>query len=94
MLDAKPTYKNWKHEENMRTFKEVVIYTKDYCPYCVRVKNYLNSQKIDFKQIRVDEDPKLYEELKSRTNHLTVPQIFVDGKFIGGANEFFSWIIE
>lgn len=76
----------------MKTLKNVIIYTKDYCPYCVRVKNYLTSKKIDFTQVRVDDDPKTYEELKAKTNHFTVPQVFVSGVFIGGASEFFSWI--
>ena len=47
---------------------------------------------VEFKQIRVDEDPKGYMELKEKTNHQTVPQIFVDGQFIGGAKEFFEWM--
>ncbi len=76
----------------MRTLENVVIYTKDHCPFCTRVKNYLTSEKVDFKQVRLDEDPKAYEELKQKTNHLTVPQVFVNGKFIGGATDFFAWI--
>lgn len=76
----------------MKKLNNVVIYTKDYCPYCVKVKNYLTSNNIEFKQIRVDENPRIYEELKAKTEHLTVPQIFIDGEFIGGAMEFFSWL--
>ena len=79
-------------EEKMKALKNVIIYTKDYCPFCPRVKNSLTSNKVEFKQIRVDEDPKGYMELKEKTNHQTVPQIFVDGQFIGGAKEFFEWM--
>lgn len=57
-----------------------------------RVKNFLTSKNVEFKQIRVDEDPMGYMELKEKTNHQTVPQIFVDGQFIGGAKEFFEWM--
>jgi hypothetical protein len=32
------------------------------------VKEYLTSEKVDFKQIRVDDDPKTYDELKKKTN--------------------------
>ncbi len=79
-------------EEKMKALKNVVIYTKDHCPFCARVKNYLTAEKVDFKQIRVDDDPKTYLELKERTNLQTVPQVFVDGEFIGSATDFFSWI--
>jgi glutaredoxin 3 len=51
---------NQMKEEKMKTLKNVVIYTKDHCPFCARVKNYLTSEKVDFKQIRVDDDPKTY----------------------------------
>ena len=78
--------------KEMKELKDVVIYTKDHCPFCTRVKNYLTAEKVDFKQVRLDDDPKVYMELKKKTNHQTVPQIFVDGKFIGGATDFFSWI--
>ena len=44
----------------MKALKNVIIYTKDYCPFCARVKNFLTSNKVEFKQIRVDEDPKGY----------------------------------
>lgn len=83
---------NLSREENVKNLKNVIIYTKDFCPYCIRVKNYLVEENIDFKQIRVDDDPQGYQELKKKTNHMTVPQIFVDGQFIGGASEFFSLV--
>lgn len=76
----------------MKELKNVVIYTKDHCPSCARVKNYLTSEEVDFKQIRLDEDPKTYEDLKEKTKLQTVPQVFVDGKFIGSAQNFFAWI--
>ncbi len=79
-------------EETMKALKNVVIYTEDHCPFCLLVTNYLTSEKVDFKQIRLDEDPKAYFDLKEKTNLQTVPQIFVDGKFIGGTAAFFSWI--
>ena len=76
----------------MRELKNIVIYTKDHCPFCNRVLSYLNSMGAEFKKIRVDDSAELYEELKMKTNHRTVPQIFVNEEFIGGAKEFFEWI--
>ncbi len=83
---------NQMKEKKMKELKNVVIYTKDHCPFSTRVKNYLISEKVDFKQIRVDDDEKTYTELKEKTKLQTVPQVFVDGKFIGSATDFFAWI--
>jgi arsenate reductase-like glutaredoxin family protein len=57
---------NQTKEEKMKELKNVVIYTKDHCPFSKRVKEYLTSEKVDFKQIRVDDDPKTYDELKKK----------------------------
>ncbi len=72
--------------------KKVRIYTKSHCPYCAQVKDYLKDNNIEFENKDMDQDPKFYEELKKATKHKTVPQIFVNDEFIGGAKEFFQWI--
>lgn len=66
---------------------KVVIYSKDFCPFCVRAKNLLNQKKVSFEEIMVDKDPKLFSELKEKSGMLTVPQIFIDDKLIGGFTE-------
>lgn len=63
--------------------KAIKIYTKDYCPYCVRAKNLLKGKGLEFEEINV-EDEALFEELKKRTGLRTVPQIFVGDQLIGG----------
>ncbi|MFZ5628005.1 MAG: glutaredoxin [Spirochaetota bacterium] len=63
---------------------QVTIYSKDYCPYCVRAKEFFAKKQINFHEIDVEKDPAAYEELKRKTNHMTVPQIFIGDKFIGG----------
>ncbi len=35
----------------------------------------------------VDTNPELYVELKERTGHMTVPQIFIGDEFVGGYTE-------
>ena len=66
---------------------KVIIYSKDFCPFCVRAKNLLNQKGISFEEIMVDKDPKLFSELKEKSGMLTVPQIFIDDKLIGGFTE-------
>jgi glutaredoxin 3 len=66
---------------------KVVIYTKSYCPYCVRAKNLFNNKGVAFEEIFMDGKPDEYERLKARTGMMTVPQIFIDDKLIGGYDD-------
>ncbi len=66
---------------------KVKIYSKDYCPYCVRAKNLLREKNIVFEELMMDENPEEYSKLKARTGMMTVPQIFIGDKFIGGYTE-------
>ena len=71
---------------------KVKVYVKPFCPFCVRVTRYLTQNNIDFEEIDVSYTPDVYEHLKRQTNHMTVPQIFINDKFIGGSDEFFQLI--
>lgn len=66
---------------------KVVIYSKTYCPFCVRAKNLFSGKGVEFEEIMVDSKPELFVELKERTGMMTVPQIFIDDKLIGGFTE-------
>lgn len=68
----------------------VILYTKPSCPYCVRAKQLLEQKGIAFTDINVATDPKVYAELKQRTNHHTVPQIFINDQFIGGCDQLYA----
>jgi glutaredoxin 3 len=70
----------------------VKIYVKDYCPFCIQVESYLKRNEIAFEKVEVSDSPKEYQELKQRTGHQTVPQVFIDNEFIGGAQEFMSFV--
>lgn len=66
---------------------QVTIWTKDYCPYCNRAKALLDSLNCKYEEIDITNTPERIEELKTLSSALTVPQIFVDGKFIGGCSD-------
>lgn len=76
----------------MKNLKGLKIYTKDHCPFCVYLKNYLTKNDYEFENISVDDDQKLYENLKAKTNHNTVPQVFIGDKFIGGSEEILQYL--
>lgn len=64
--------------------KEVLVYTTNYCPYCSAAKKFLTSKKVTFREIDVTHDDAMREKLVQLSGQSTVPQIFVDGKSIGG----------
>ena len=71
---------------------KIKVYLKHSCPFCIKVKNYLESENIGFEEIDVLAQPEAYEVLKQETHHPTVPQVFINDKFIGGADDFFTHI--
>ena len=71
--------------------KKVVVYTTNYCPYCAAAKKFLNSKKVDFEEIDVSQDDAMRDKLVQLSGQETVPQIFVDGKSIGGYEELVEY---
>ena len=65
----------------------VAIYTTPSCPYCVRTKRLLQARGIAYEEIDVAMDDELRADLVRRTGRRTVPQIFIDGRSIGGFEE-------
>ncbi len=67
---------------------EVIVYSKDYCPYCVAAKNLLTQRGVGYQEIDVTNDEKLYKEMLDRAApRRTVPQIFIAGSGIGGFDD-------
>lgn len=68
----------------------VEIYTKATCPFCHRAKALLNQKGVTFKEIPIDGDASLREEMIKRSGRTTVPQIFIDAQHIGGCDDLFA----
>jgi glutaredoxin 3 len=68
----------------------VVIYTTKFCPYCVRAKYLLQDKKLNYKEIAVDGDTKLRQEMMQKSGSHTVPQIWIKGQHVGGCDELFA----
>ncbi len=66
---------------------KVVIYTKSHCPYCVRAKDLFTRKGVAFEEIHLDDKPEEFVNLKNRTGLMTVPQIFVNDKLVGGYSD-------
>ncbi|MGD8408509.1 MAG: glutaredoxin domain-containing protein [Thiohalophilus sp.] len=66
----------------------VVIYSTGTCPVCDNTKNLLDKWRIPYDEARIDLDrDKLREMLRVTDNARTVPQITIDGKWIGSFTE-------
>jgi len=67
---------------------DIEIYTKDYCPYCTRAKELLDSKNVEYTEYDITGDDAAQEKMAERTGGpRTVPQIFVDGEPVGGCDE-------
>ena len=65
---------------------EVAIFTREGCEFCVRAKGMLREAGLDFEELVLNRD---YTEatLRAVSGRSTVPEIFIDGEFIGGSEE-------
>lgn len=69
---------------------EVVIYSKNYCPYCQRVKALLDEKGVKYQEIDITYDEAKQKEMMERSGRTTVPEIFIDGRHIGGCNDLYK----
>ena len=67
---------------------DVVLYTKPGCPYCMAAMGLLSRKGVDFTEIVASNAPeKKAEMIQKSGGKATFPQIFIDGKHIGGSDD-------
>ncbi|MGZ3619199.1 MAG: glutaredoxin 3 [Candidatus Binataceae bacterium] len=67
---------------------KVEVYTTAYCPYCTRAKSLLKSKGVAFEEIDVSGNSVLREKMIELSGgRRTVPEIFINGKIVGGYDE-------
>ena len=72
----------------MSSTSEVVMYSTTWCGYCQRARGLLQRKGVEVREIKVDEDPSQREVMVQKSGgRRTVPQIFIDGRSIGGYEE-------
>ena len=68
--------------------KEILkVYSKEWCPYCAKAKALLRSKKLEFEEINVTSDAAAEQEMISRSQRRTVPQIFIGDRSVGGYDD-------
>ncbi len=69
---------------------EIIIYTKEICPYCVKAKVLLQRKGAKFSEIKITDDVTREEMIKKSGGRMTVPQIFIGEKHIGGCDDLYE----
>ena len=62
----------------------VKLYSTKWCTYCKLVKTFFRENKIKFKEMNVQEDPKAAEEVLNKSGQTGVPIIDINGKIVIG----------
>ncbi|KAG0375232.1 MAG: glutaredoxin [Linnemannia gamsii] len=68
----------------------VMIFSKSYCPYCLRVKDLFDDLNVPYKALELDEHdqgPQIQNDLKTLTGQTSVPNVFVKGTHVGGSDD-------
>jgi glutaredoxin-like protein len=70
---------------------DVSLFTREGCPYCVRAKGLLHDAGIRFEDLVLNRD---YSEstLRAVSGKATVPQVFINGDYIGGSEELEQYL--
>jgi len=70
---------------------QITIYTKPYCPYCIRAVELLETKGVAFDEIEAAFDPDKRQEMMQRSGgRATFPQIFIDDRHIGGCDDMMA----
>jgi glutaredoxin 3 len=69
---------------------EIEVYTQDWCPYCSRAKTLLDRKGVAYKEIEAPNGSAARAESRSRSGQTSVPQIFIDGRHVGGCDDLMA----
>ena len=78
---------------NARKPRAISLMTKPGCPFCARAKAMLKERGMPYEEIVLGRDATI-RSVRAITGRETVPQMFVDGHYIGGSEELEAWLAE
>jgi glutaredoxin 3 len=67
--------------------KKVKVYSTPTCPWCIRTKQFLKENNIEFEEIDVSGDQQALEEMTRKTGQMGVPVLDIDGEIIIGLDK-------
>jgi len=72
--------------------KRVSLFTKPGCPHCARAKKALTENRYDYEEIVLGDKGITYSSLAAVTGAGTVPQVYIEGELVGGADDLEKWL--
>ena len=69
----------------------VLMYSTTWCPYCERARALLQRKSVEYREIKLDDEPDQREVMLERSNgRRTVPQVFIGERHVGGFDELYA----
>jgi glutaredoxin 3 len=68
----------------------IEIYTRSWCGFCARAKHLLETKGAPFTEIDVEVEDRVAEMIQRANGGRSVPQIFIDGKHVGGCDDLYA----
>lgn len=65
----------------------ITVYTTSSCPYCYQLKDFLDKNKIEYKEVDIGNNQKIAEEIVQKSGQMAVPITEIDGEIIVGFDE-------
>ena len=67
--------------------KKVTVYSTPTCPYCIRAKQFLKDNNVEFENIDVSTDKTKADEMIQKSGQMSVPVLDIEGELIVGFDE-------
>ncbi len=67
--------------------KKILVYSTNACPWCHRVKQWLDEHGVKYEDVNLNADPSRIQEMVDKSGQMGVPVIDVDGQIIVGFDE-------
>ena len=65
----------------------IEMYSTRFCPYCMAARRLLDAKQVEYTVYDLDREPARRKEMMERSGRHTVPQIFIEGRHIGGFDD-------
>jgi glutaredoxin-like protein len=72
---------------------DVTVFSREGCPFCAKAKGLLNENGIEFEELLLNRDY-TDQTLRAVTARTTYPQVFINGRHIGGCDDVEEWLDE
>ena len=66
---------------------EIIVYSTPVCPWCHKLKEYLDEKKIKYNDVDVSSDHEAAKKMVEKSGQMGVPQIEINSKIIVGFNK-------